>query len=144
MKEKKIKIRVAGFLFIDHKLLLVEHKKEKSLHWVIPGGGIEFQETASKALKREFKEELDLDISVGEYLFADEVIWNNRHNIDLYFKVNLNSDFNIKLEQGTALTQYRLFAKSEISSIHIEPNLQSIISKSFDDNFYRGFKDYEK
>lgn len=143
MLKEKIKIRVAGFLFIDKKLLLVEHRKEKSLHWVLPGGGVEFHETAKTALQRELKEELNLDVRVDDFLFVDEVIWDNRHNIDLYFSISLIGPFKVTLEEGSALNGYKLFARSDIKSILLKPDLKNIIMQAFENNFYKGFKTYE-
>lgn len=143
MLKEKIKIRVAGFLFIDKKLLLVEHRKEKSLHWVLPGGGVEFHETAKTALQRELKEELNLDVRVDDFLFVDEVIWDNRHNIDLYFSISLIGPFKVTLEEGSALNGYKLFARNDIKSILLKPDLKNIIMQAFENNFYKGFKTYE-
>ena len=36
--------------------------------WEFPGGKIEINETPEQCLKREMKEEFDIDVSVGEYL----------------------------------------------------------------------------
>ncbi|MCP4931971.1 MAG: NUDIX domain-containing protein [Candidatus Marinimicrobia bacterium] len=36
--------------------------------WEFPGGKIEIDETPEQCLKREMKEEFDIDVSVGEYL----------------------------------------------------------------------------
>jgi len=143
MLKEKIKIRVAGFLFINKKLLLVEHHKEKSLHWVLPGGGVEFHETAKTALKRELKEELNLEVRVDDFLFVDEVIWENRHNIDLYFSMSLTGPLKIKLEEGSALNGYKFFSQNDIPAIILKPDLKDIIMQTFENNFYKGFKTYE-
>ena len=39
-------------------------------------GGIEFLEKSEDALKREFKEELNIDIKVGKFLGISENIFN--------------------------------------------------------------------
>ena len=51
-----------GYLVKDNKVLLVHNKKLNK--WTPPGGHIEENETPDSALIREWKEELDLDISI--------------------------------------------------------------------------------
>ncbi|MBW2978322.1 NUDIX hydrolase [Candidatus Woesearchaeota archaeon] len=53
---------VAGFLIHNNKVLLIHHKKLDV--WLPCGGHIDKGETPDNALKREFKEELNLDIRI--------------------------------------------------------------------------------
>ncbi len=43
--------------------------------WEFPGGKIEINETPEHCLKREMKEEFDIDVSVGEYLGSIPIPW---------------------------------------------------------------------
>ena len=61
---KKILYVSAGLILdSDYKILLSKRKKNKHLPglWEFPGGKIEVQETPEIALKRELKEELNID-----------------------------------------------------------------------------------
>jgi len=55
--------------------------------WSPPGGGIEFGESASESLVREFKEETGLDIRVDNFLFTTEFISPPLHAIEFFFRV---------------------------------------------------------
>ncbi len=58
-------------------LLTLRGKKAKNEvgKWEIPGGALEFGETFEQGLKREIKEELDIEIEVGEMLqICDHII----------------------------------------------------------------------
>jgi 8-oxo-dGTP diphosphatase len=59
---------VAAVIFHNGKVLCVQRAKHKfeylSLKYEFPGGKIEENEEKEEALKREIKEELDLDISI--------------------------------------------------------------------------------
>ncbi|MFD1644625.1 NUDIX domain-containing protein [Haloarchaeobius litoreus] len=43
-------------------------------HWGVPGGGIEDGEISEEAAEREVREEVDIDCSVSDVLFAERVI----------------------------------------------------------------------
>lgn len=60
----------AAILIKDDKLLIAKRKPNDKLanKWEFPGGKIEDGETPEQCLKREMKEEFDIDVSVNEYL----------------------------------------------------------------------------
>lgn len=58
----KTDLVVAGFLMHKGRVLLIHHKK--SGKWLPPGGHIDRDETPDNAIKREFMEELNLDIEL--------------------------------------------------------------------------------
>ena len=53
---------VGGYLIYNAKVLLIHHKKLKA--WLPVGGHIDENETPDKAVKREFKEEVNLDVRI--------------------------------------------------------------------------------
>jgi 8-oxo-dGTP diphosphatase len=61
---------VAAIIMNDNKILCVQRNTSKynyiSLKYEFPGGKVESGETNEQALIREIKEELDLDIQVGQ------------------------------------------------------------------------------
>jgi len=61
---------VAGLIRKDKKFLLCQRREDDSfgLLWEFPGGKVEEEETDQQALKREIKEELGLDIEVGNLI----------------------------------------------------------------------------
>ncbi|MBD3950095.1 (deoxy)nucleoside triphosphate pyrophosphohydrolase [Tuanshanicoccus lijuaniae] len=67
--KKNIKV-VAAAIIKDGKLLAVQRSDSMTLPgmWEFPGGKIEAEETHQDALKREIKEELELDIEVLGYI----------------------------------------------------------------------------
>jgi len=69
---------VCGIIYKHNKILLTRRKKEKSLggFWEFPGGKVEDGESDKDALKRELKEELNLE--VYDLDFSSE----NIHNYD--------------------------------------------------------------
>lgn len=68
--DKKLITVTAGIIEYENKILIAERRKDKSLGglWEFPGGKIEQGETCTETLKREIKEEFDIEIEVGDYL----------------------------------------------------------------------------
>lgn len=65
-------VRAYGVLIYNDELLLV-HETYPELEMIkLPGGGLEFGEGLKQGLIREFKEELGLDIAVGEHLYTTD------------------------------------------------------------------------
>jgi 8-oxo-dGTP diphosphatase len=60
----------AAMLVKDDKIIIARRAPGNKLadKWEFPGGKIEINETPEQCLKREMKEEFDIDVSVGEYL----------------------------------------------------------------------------
>lgn len=96
----KIRVRVCGICIQHEAILLINHTglNESNEFWAPPGGGVELYENAEKALEREFKEETNLDITVGKFLFVNEVINDPLHAIELFFEVSLDNE---DLKPGT-------------------------------------------
>jgi 8-oxo-dGTP diphosphatase len=63
--------RVRGIIIDDGKIALIERvKADGTTYYIFPGGGIEGEESHSQALLREMKEELGVEVSIGE-LFGE-------------------------------------------------------------------------
>ena len=66
-------IRVYGILINDIKQVLVSDEYIRGNYYIkFPGGGLEFGEGTRDCLKREFKEEMDLEVEVGEHLYTTD------------------------------------------------------------------------
>lgn len=78
----------------NHKLLLCKTRGAK--YFFLPGGHVEFGETAIQALKREFKEEINGQIKRAVFLGALENIFTakrrKRHEILLLHLATLKSN----------------------------------------------------
>ena len=70
---KKLEV-VAAIIIKDNKILCTQRagKGETALKWEFPGGKIEENETNKKALAREIREELSIDVDVCDYFMSVE------------------------------------------------------------------------
>lgn len=84
----RLRIRVCGILQHGDSILLANHRGLGTTDfWAPPGGGMEFGESATECLKREWREETGLDIKVSDFLFACELIRSPLHAFELFFLV---------------------------------------------------------
>lgn len=85
----RLRLRTCGLCLQSDEVLLIKHCMPAGDVWLPPGGGVEFGESVTQCLQREFKEETGLDIRVGEYLFTTEFIHPPLHAIELFFQVQI-------------------------------------------------------
>ena len=133
MEEVRPRIRVAGILIEDNKILLIQHHKNDKKYWLIPGGGNDWGETTKEALIREYKEETNMDIEVDEFLFFSETISpdKKRHVLNLFYKIHRNNknDSIIKLGEEAVLTDLKYVTKEELETMTIYPNIKENLLK---------------
>lgn len=66
----------------DHKVLLLKRDKNDLFNkskWDLPGGKLEAGETISEGLRREIKEETDLDVEMGKLIDYSELPKEHKH-----------------------------------------------------------------
>lgn len=97
-KFKEIRPVVLGIAIRDNKLLVSRgyDKIKEQYFYRCLGGGIEFGEKSQEALKREFNEELGIDIEIKEYCGLDENIFTFQgkkgHEIVLLYNIKIKDE----------------------------------------------------
>ena len=67
-----IRVSTKALILRDNAILLVEYDDESGLHYNMPGGGVEPDETLEEALKREVQEETCAEVEIGRPLIITE------------------------------------------------------------------------
>jgi 8-oxo-dGTP diphosphatase len=86
-------LRVYGILLGENKEVLVADEFIRGSYYTkFPGGGLEFGEGTRDCLKREFKEEMDLDVEVTEHIYTTDFFQMSAFNpsqqiISIYYFV---------------------------------------------------------
>ena len=74
-------VRVYGILVNEHNQVLVSDEYIRGDYITkFPGGGLEFGEGTRECLKREFMEEMSLDVRVGDHLYTTDFYQRSAFN----------------------------------------------------------------
>lgn len=98
-KFEEIRPIVLGLTTKDNKLLVSEgyDKIKKQTFYRCLGGGIEFLEKSEDALKREFSEEINVNININNFLGVSENIFTyngkNAHELVLYYDISIPNEY---------------------------------------------------
>jgi len=69
----KFVIRVYGLLINENRQVLISDEYRNGYAFTkFPGGGMEFEEGFKQTLKREFQEEIGIEMEVGEVFYFNE------------------------------------------------------------------------
>lgn len=76
-------VRVYGILINEHKQVLLNDEYIRGKYYTkFPGGGLEIGEGTRDCLKREFKEELNLSVEVGDHIYTTDFYQRSAFNPD--------------------------------------------------------------
>lgn len=94
-------IRVYGILKDSKERVLVSDEFIRGSYYTkFPGGGLELGEGTRDCLRREFKEETNLDVTIGDHIYTTDFYqisaFNNAHQIiSIYYYVHATEPINL-------------------------------------------------
>lgn len=117
-------------IIIKNKKILLEKRNafiEKG-KWCLPGGHIDFGETAVNALKREIKEEIGLTAKKLEFLgYFDEIMPEiKKHSVVLVYRAKVSGK--IKLQKNE-VSEIGWFTKEQINRLDMAFRNENIIKR---------------
>jgi len=96
-------IRVYGILISERKEVLVSDEFIRGNYYTkFPGGGLEFGEGTRDCLRREFLEEMNLNVEVDEHLYTTDYFQMSAFNpdhqiISIYYRVKPLEQISVRL-----------------------------------------------
>lgn len=124
-------IRVYGILIDNNCVLLSDEIINGKEYTKFPGGGLEYGEGTHDCLKREFREEMNLQVEITEHFYTTDffqasAFGNREQIISVYYLVRSLQSFDIKTcdnavftrEQNNCNTEY--FRLMQIASLSEE------------------------
>ncbi|GAB4347777.1 MAG: NUDIX hydrolase [Candidatus Abyssubacteria bacterium] len=130
------RIRVSAVVRRGNTILLVNHQKENSNYWLLPGGGVRAGETAEEALAREVLEETSMVIKPGPIIGICESIWpdRSRHVVHFIYDTQAASG-----SPGTSsdprVRGSRFVEIDSLENLTLHPPLQTWLAKRFAGEF---------
>ena len=149
-------LRVYGILINEQKQVLVSDEFIRGNYYTkFPGGGLEFGEGTKDCLKREFKEELNLEVEVGDHIYTTDFFqmsaFNPQHQIIsiYYFVKTLEAisfrlrmvpfDFDepqLKIYEATGETEtFRFIDWKDFSEESVTLPIDKIVAKKVKEKF---------
>ena len=120
---KTIKV-VAGIIKEDNRIFATQRGYgDFAGYWEFPGGKVELGETSQQALVRELKEELDVIVSVDDFLCTVEYDYPSFHLTMHCFFCTIKSGELTLIEHKAA----KWLSKSELHSVNWLPADTSVI-----------------
>jgi ADP-ribose pyrophosphatase YjhB (NUDIX family) len=102
MENKGFNIRVYGFLIDEGKILVTDEFRLGIFMTKFPGGGLTYGEGLKECLKREFMEELNLEIEIvahyytTDFFVASDLLPVESQLINIYYLVEAKKPFPFK------------------------------------------------
>jgi len=134
-------VGVGAVIIREGKILLVKRANEPNKgRWSVPGGLVRKGESLVEALKREIKEELNVDVEVGDVAcVADEIFYDERGEIPYHYVI---IDFFAEIygnpKPGSDAADVKWIPLSEIDKVDVVDFVRMLIKKIIrkDDNIY--------
>lgn len=127
--ERRFNIRVYGLLIDQGNILLSDERLNDFYFTKFPGGGLEFGEGSRECLKREFKEELGIEVEVKEHFYTTDFFVASAFNAEqqvisiYYFASAKNQEELFKVENqmiNKELKKYEVFRWKKLTELDVE------------------------
>jgi 8-oxo-dGTP diphosphatase len=99
MPEKRFNIRIYGLFTVDGRILVTDEFRLGIYMTKFPGGALEFGEGSIDCLKREFREELNAEISNISHFYTTDfyqpttLLPSEMQLFNVYYKVHINKPY---------------------------------------------------
>jgi 8-oxo-dGTP pyrophosphatase MutT (NUDIX family) len=129
-------LRVAAIILRKDEVLLVEHRKHNQRYWVLPGGRLQSGETLEGALRRELREELGIEASVGRLVIVSEMLAPDRHVVNLMFEAQIGEGVEPRLDDADpVLAGWQWVAVNRLPRMDFRPPIADPIKQVIGEQF---------
>jgi len=123
MKEKKTKIAVSAFVIKDGKFLLLKRNNPPK-EWGPPAGRVQEGEILADAVKRETKEEANIDIKI----LVPINLWSGKHEGEMLFSIGILCEYvSGEIRSSKEHSEARWFSIKELKNEKITHDIKDFI-----------------
>lgn len=134
MSEHQTNMIVVGFIVRNGKIFIAKRSKTKTVfpdQFELVGGHIELGESPEQALSREIKEELQLDVRVGELVGAFTTYMGDEFKIEIGYICTPKTDTEPTLNPADH-SESRWIGQDEIDKFEKEDEETTMLRKAFE------------
>lgn len=118
----KLPVSIKAMIVDDNKILCLKNERNE---WDFPGGKINFNEDVEACLKREVKEEVNLDIKNLNILKSFNLKFNSVPVFIVVYSANISCDSSIFV--SFEHSEYNFFSKHEINDLNMPKDYKKLI-----------------
>ena len=118
----KLPVSIKAIIVDDNKILCLKNERNE---WDLPGGKINFNEDVEACLKREVKEEVNLDIKNLNILKSFNLKFNSVPVFIVVYSANISCDSSIFV--SFEHSDYNFFSKHEINDLNMPKDFKKLI-----------------
>ena len=118
----KFPISIKAIIIDDNKVLCLKNERNE---WDFPGGKIDFNEDVEECLRREIKEETNLNVNNLNILKPLNLKFNDVPVFVLLYSAEISCDSSIIISHEHS--EYNFFSKSEIKNLNMPKDYKNII-----------------
>ncbi len=125
-----MKVRPAALIIREGAVLTMRYRYGSGYVHVLPGGNPDPGESLPQALRRELSEELGISITVGDLVFAGEVLrFNNREDtLHCVFRAEISEGDPVLNKINTSAEALEWITEAQLGDINLYPNFASRLS----------------
>ncbi len=136
-----IRVRAGAVIIQDSSVLLIEFSDDNGLHYNLPAGGVEPNETIIEAVRREAQEEASIDVDVGSLAFVYEYAphvnankYGETHSLGLMFECTIKEGSSPSLPEHPDPNQtgVKWVKLSDLKNVVLYPNISEHIINYID------------
>ena len=118
----KFPVSVKAIIIDDNKILCLKNERNE---WDFPGGKLNFDEDIEDCLRREVKEEVNLDIKDLKILKPFNLKYNNVPVFIITFSAVISCESSIFISYEHS--EYNFFSKNEIKDLKMATDFKNLI-----------------